>query len=1080
MKTISKIVGAGLAIAMALGIGVAASYSGKDVIKAEAATSTYQHVFNAKPSTGSGITLSTVSWTVSATNLNGYNRSNYAGVQFGSSKSNGQITLTSTNAWGEQTGTTYYGKKVISEIRLWLNLGGTSVTPSVTIGGTAAISDGTTVVKNSSAGSDWTKTTCVTFTPATNHNTGVVVVDVTSVKAGYICCLEIDSDETAPATKTLDHIDVSGSMTKTSYRTTDSWDPSGLVVTATYDDTTTKVVTSSAEWTYNPADPSSTSTTSVVATASYTENEVTKSASSSAQSVTVTDKGTPANPYTVAEARAAIDAGEGITGVYATGIVSEIVTPYSSQYENISFNMSSDGTTTSNQLQAFRATGSEAENITVGDIVIISGNLKKWGSTYEFDSGCVIESRIAPASVTSIAVKTAPTKTAYKSGEAFDATGLVITATYSDSSTQDILYDDNTGAFSFSPSVITASGNITITYREQTCTQAVTLITVVDVIGVASAPSEVYQNATISVSDVVLNVTYSDSSTDTVTPDSVTCDTSTLGTATATATYNAASGIKTATFDVTVKKEPVYDIIVDELTVEDTGISGTTYGSWSGVTKLSGAVYAGSTNENDSGGIGMRQNTSKDPSGIIVTSSQGIATKVQITWTTTTDRTIHIKGQNTPYTNIEHAASVTGTEVGTITYSSTSVDLNSEYNYICIYVTGGAAGMSSIKITWKVPGASNPLTDNPVLSTGASAEVYAGKNLALTVTTTPVDSDEKLIVTSSNTDYVTVSGSDRTYTIHGVAIGSATVTVKGAKGVYQSSVVISVVAATKTFEDKIMTPDDLGITSYDTSDTTYSFDGADYTVKQVMKQSGFQFKKEAGYLYNTEALYASNNIKTITLIMYGSNANEPSVYESSSAGDKTTLLSPKTAFNATGVNTYEFSGSTPFFRIDASTSGAVNISKIIIELEDSASTVLSHARSAANVILNALKNTCGAGNSGVVTQSQWDALNDSLTALNLTADDKQFLKDATRLSLDDLSQGGATIENAMGHYDYCVTKFGFAPFTGISEAQGTAHALQNMINIDEATSVTVIITVALVALTSVGGYFFLKRRKETI
>ena len=36
MKTISKIVGAGLAIAMALGIGVAASFSGKESIKADA------------------------------------------------------------------------------------------------------------------------------------------------------------------------------------------------------------------------------------------------------------------------------------------------------------------------------------------------------------------------------------------------------------------------------------------------------------------------------------------------------------------------------------------------------------------------------------------------------------------------------------------------------------------------------------------------------------------------------------------------------------------------------------------------------------------------------------------------------------------------------------------------------------------------------------------------------------------------------------------------------------------------------------------------------------------------------------
>ena len=82
----------------------------------------------------------------------------------------------------------------IKEVRLWLNLGGTSVTPSVTIGGKAANSDGTKVTKNSKAGSDWTKTTKVTFTPAAGSDTGVIVIDVTSVKAGYICAIEIDAE----------------------------------------------------------------------------------------------------------------------------------------------------------------------------------------------------------------------------------------------------------------------------------------------------------------------------------------------------------------------------------------------------------------------------------------------------------------------------------------------------------------------------------------------------------------------------------------------------------------------------------------------------------------------------------------------------------------------------------------------------------------------------------------------------------------------------------------------------------------------------------------------------------------------
>ncbi len=101
--------------------------------------------------------------------------------------------------------------------------------------------------------------------------------------------------------------------------------------------------------------------------------------------------GTEARPYTVAEARAAIDAGTGITNVYATGIVSEIVTAYNPTYHNITYNISADGLTTSDQLQAFRGKSYDGDDFTseddiqVGDVVVVYGTLKKYSSTYEFD-----------------------------------------------------------------------------------------------------------------------------------------------------------------------------------------------------------------------------------------------------------------------------------------------------------------------------------------------------------------------------------------------------------------------------------------------------------------------------------------------------------------------------------------------------------------------------------------------------------------------------------------------------------------------------------------------------------------------
>ncbi len=149
---------------------------------------TYQHVFTTKPSTGSSISLSGMSWDISATNLVSYNSSNYAGVQIGTSSKTGQITLTSSSSWS------YLGKSTIKEIRLWLNTGGSAVTPSVSVGGVDAISDGSAIVKNLNAGNDWTKATKVTFTPAANADTGVVVIDVKTANAGYICAIEIDCE----------------------------------------------------------------------------------------------------------------------------------------------------------------------------------------------------------------------------------------------------------------------------------------------------------------------------------------------------------------------------------------------------------------------------------------------------------------------------------------------------------------------------------------------------------------------------------------------------------------------------------------------------------------------------------------------------------------------------------------------------------------------------------------------------------------------------------------------------------------------------------------------------------------------
>ena len=139
---------------------------------------------------------------------------------------------------------------------------------------------------------------------------------------------------------------------------------------------------------YSAAIPVSTTTTikAMAAKAGNSNSDV-----ATATYAILAHTGTEADPYTVADARAAIDANDGLTDVYATGIVSEIVTAYSSEYKTITFNISTDGETTSDQLQAYRCAGIEsvtdASQVQVGDIVVVKGTLKKYNSTYEFEQG---------------------------------------------------------------------------------------------------------------------------------------------------------------------------------------------------------------------------------------------------------------------------------------------------------------------------------------------------------------------------------------------------------------------------------------------------------------------------------------------------------------------------------------------------------------------------------------------------------------------------------------------------------------------------------------------------------------------
>ena len=152
---------------------------------------------------------------------------------------------------------------------------------------------------------------------------------------------------------------------------------------------------------YYTTDGSNPTTSSTQYTEAFTVTETTtvkafavKSGLDNSQVATATY--TKATVMTVAEARDAIDDGTGTQGVYVTGIVSQIVTPWGqNNYQNITFNIV-DQSGDEEFLQAFRCVGDEAPNVAVDDIVVVYGNLTKYQTTYEFAQGCQVVSLTHP------------------------------------------------------------------------------------------------------------------------------------------------------------------------------------------------------------------------------------------------------------------------------------------------------------------------------------------------------------------------------------------------------------------------------------------------------------------------------------------------------------------------------------------------------------------------------------------------------------------------------------------------------------------------------------------------------------
>ena len=174
-----------------------------------------------------------------------------------------------------------------------------------------------------------------------------------------------------------------------------------------------------------------------------------------------------------------------------------------------------------------------------------------------------------PKAVSSIAIKTAPSKTVYESGETFDPTGLVVTATYGDNTTSDIYYAISPSSFSFSPStstlLTTSNTSVTITYGGKSCSQAITVseAKTLSSISISGYNTNFVEGDTFAFGGTV-TAHYSDGDSSNVTEDATFSgyNMTTLGNQTVTVSYTYKGTSRTQEYEINIAQGTLDSIVV--------------------------------------------------------------------------------------------------------------------------------------------------------------------------------------------------------------------------------------------------------------------------------------------------------------------------------------------------------------------------------------------------------------------------------------------------------------------------------------------------------------------------------------